>query len=589
MVKSFVDIKAMIDVVSQAMQKIGQAVQFVKDGAHLEQVRVAFDNMAKAVGQDSDELLSRLRAASRGTLAEVELVAAASKAALFKLPLDQLDKLMEIARASAIATGQSVQFMFDSIVTGIARGSPMILDNLGITIKIEEATKKYAESIGKAADELTAAERSTAIYYATVEAGEDVLNRVGAANEKLSDAERIAQAEAAWKNLTTELKTGLVPILVAAAEAIKPLLDWINEQLGTVNLKQKIAGMSEGFARTTLEIQLLGQELSKLEAQYVRQKEAFPNLLPGRALREARAEMETLVHLQHQQALALNQGVPPAQALAQAAKDQAKAVAEIASAMGAPSVSGAAGTSPTASASVSMSLFNMELKDGTTIVRNYNIELEKTRKITGELKADLIEMTSGGGIEAPPALAAIFGADMDLMGGNVFDTTAEGWDMIAESVKRLNEEARVTADAMKSLEQSIRALLASSIVDGFAAIGAALYDSASGTNSFSDALGDIVAKLLAQLPLLLVTAGLQILIGSMGLNPLGYVLLALGGGTAMISGFLSAARGGGGGSTAPTGGNTGGGMTINNYGTVIEDRAFDSRAYGAVTRKTRGY
>ena len=42
-----------------------------------------------------------------------------------------LKKALDV-QASAAATGQDVGFMLDSLVKGIGRGSPMILDNLGL-------------------------------------------------------------------------------------------------------------------------------------------------------------------------------------------------------------------------------------------------------------------------------------------------------------------------------------------------------------------------------------------------------------------------------------------------------------------------
>ena len=79
---------------------------------------------------------------------------------------------MEISRASARAFGESVGFMFDSIVKGIGRQSKLILDNLGIIVSAEDAYRKYAASIGKSKDQLTEMEKKQAFLNATLEAGE---------------------------------------------------------------------------------------------------------------------------------------------------------------------------------------------------------------------------------------------------------------------------------------------------------------------------------------------------------------------------------------------------------------------------------
>ena len=55
-----------------------------------------------------------------------------------------LDKYLQFAQMKAQQTGQSVEFMTQSIVTGLGRQSKMILDNLGISAA--EIDKKNAET-----------------------------------------------------------------------------------------------------------------------------------------------------------------------------------------------------------------------------------------------------------------------------------------------------------------------------------------------------------------------------------------------------------------------------------------------------------
>lgn len=123
---------------------------------------------------DQPGLLDNLRKATRGTVSDMELMKAAVQAQDFRLPLDQLGKYLEFARLKAQQTGQSVDYMTNSIVTGLGRKSVMILDNLGISaaeIKEEmEGTGDMAVAVGNIIDRQlaqtgehfeTAAERET--------------------------------------------------------------------------------------------------------------------------------------------------------------------------------------------------------------------------------------------------------------------------------------------------------------------------------------------------------------------------------------------------------------------------------------------
>ena len=219
--------------VFKTLQKgIEAAINASKLSAEFNSVHRAFSNMATKVGQNSDKILASLKEASAGTISQLDLIKSASKAALFGLPMEQMDKLMAIARASATATGQSMSKMFDDIVTGIARGSPMILDNLGLSLKIGEATEAWATSIGKTTEELTAEERKMAILNATLEAGAIMLDKVGDAATETTDLQRWEKMQAAVADLKLAFG-GLV------SNALMPVVEW---------LTKIVQGISDGAA-----------------------------------------------------------------------------------------------------------------------------------------------------------------------------------------------------------------------------------------------------------------------------------------------------------------------------------------------------
>ena len=105
------------------------------------------DGVTKAFkDMDQPDLLENLRKATKGTVNDVQLMTAAVKANDFRIPLEDLGKYLEFAQLKAQQTGQSVDYMTDSIVTGLGRKSPLILDNLGISAaEISEKTKETGD------------------------------------------------------------------------------------------------------------------------------------------------------------------------------------------------------------------------------------------------------------------------------------------------------------------------------------------------------------------------------------------------------------------------------------------------------------
>lgn len=84
--------------------------------------------------------LQSLRNSVKGTVTDLQLMKMAVSANTLGLPVQQLGNLFEFAAKMAQDTGQSVDYLVDSIVRGIGRKSALILDNLGISaIQLKEA------------------------------------------------------------------------------------------------------------------------------------------------------------------------------------------------------------------------------------------------------------------------------------------------------------------------------------------------------------------------------------------------------------------------------------------------------------------
>ena len=92
------------------------------------------------------DYLQELRTATKNTVSDIELMKAAVKAKDFRIPLEDLGKYLSFAQLKAQQTGQELDYMVDSIVTGLGRQSPQILDNLGLSAaEISEKTKETGD------------------------------------------------------------------------------------------------------------------------------------------------------------------------------------------------------------------------------------------------------------------------------------------------------------------------------------------------------------------------------------------------------------------------------------------------------------
>lgn len=217
-------------------------------GAALTGLADSFDRLSASAGITAKTLLIDLRKASAGTVSDFDLIRKANLALagaqgeFGKAFGAALPKLLETARVQAKATGESVDFLFQSLVSGVKRASPRLIDNTGIVLKLAEANEAYAKSIGKTVDQLTEEDKQIAILNATLEAGQRAIDLLGGANE--TAAEKIARAQSTVTNILDRLALSVQP-------GFELIMDGVNRVLGAI---EKIAGLVGIFLSPIVEI-----------------------------------------------------------------------------------------------------------------------------------------------------------------------------------------------------------------------------------------------------------------------------------------------------------------------------------------------
>lgn len=204
-----------------------EAIQLAASAGPVEN---AFNSMAASLGRNADSMLADLQSISRGAIDQTALMTAANTAMLLggRTLASELPTLLEVARAGSIALGQDMQFMFQSIITGIARQSPLILDNLGIVVDLETANKQYAASLGITVEAMTEAQKQQALLNDILRGAPDYIANVGA--DATTAAEQVKTLSASTKELKTAwgellLEIGVGNAIGSLAQAMSDLTD----------------------------------------------------------------------------------------------------------------------------------------------------------------------------------------------------------------------------------------------------------------------------------------------------------------------------------------------------------------------------
>jgi len=84
---------------------------------------------------------------------------------------DKINELATVARGASQALGRDMGDSLDRIFRGAIKLEPELLDEIGLFVRVDEASEKYAQTIGKTAGELTQFEKRQAFLNAVTEQG----------------------------------------------------------------------------------------------------------------------------------------------------------------------------------------------------------------------------------------------------------------------------------------------------------------------------------------------------------------------------------------------------------------------------------
>ena len=199
---------------SEMYGMVQQGIELAKQG---EGIRIAFERLGRG------DILDGLREATHGTVTDLELMKAAVKFSDFKLPVEELGTMLAFAQQKAKDTGQSIDYMVDSIVTGLGRKSLMILDNLGLSAAEIKEKMKETGDMTKAVGEIIREQMSKAGDYVETAADRATQATVSLQNKMEELGRKFGPLQEASNNLWTSMKIGILDIIGG------PLTDFINK------------------------------------------------------------------------------------------------------------------------------------------------------------------------------------------------------------------------------------------------------------------------------------------------------------------------------------------------------------------------
>lgn len=273
-----------------------KVASLVSEGIELAQQAEGVKHRFEEIGGTSIYLES-LRQHTHGLVTDFELMKATVKAKDFNIPMKDLGTYLEFAQLKAQQTGESVDYLVDSIVTGLGRQSVQILDNLGISAAELKSKMAEGKTMTEAVAEVINNQLSEAGEHFETTAEKAQRKLVELENEQTRVGEGLAPLKAEWDSFLTSVEIWAmkavqkVAALFSEAQRIQNLVNDMQQtssgapahihKFNNINTKEGKENYVKNYTNLqNKQINQLSGQIYKLEQQ---QKSLAFSTMPGQA------------------------------------------------------------------------------------------------------------------------------------------------------------------------------------------------------------------------------------------------------------------------------------------------------------------
>jgi hypothetical protein len=184
--------------------------RFLKDAADFRVLKEGQEAFAAATGTAYKSLAREIQSATDAQVTFAESSQAAAIGMAAGLSPAQLIELSEAAKTVSIALGRDTTDSFNRLVRGVTKAEPELLDELGIILRLEEASIRYAAALGLNKNELTVFQKSQAVTNEVLRQAEE---KFGAMNDiQETTTNQIAKMAIAFDEVLNVIKTVIGPV-----------------------------------------------------------------------------------------------------------------------------------------------------------------------------------------------------------------------------------------------------------------------------------------------------------------------------------------------------------------------------------------
>ena len=232
--------------------------------AQIDTLTESMDRLSATGGSSINQISKDLVTASGGAIAFADGMRQVALATSAGLGAEQIQQLTTVAKGASIALGRNLGDSLDRIFRGAIKLEPELLDEIGLFVRVDEESQKYARTLGKTVTSLTQYEKRQAFLNGVIDQG----------TKKFQDF-----AEQVDPDAYTKLGAALADIAQSATsfinKALGPLIGFLTESRGLlVGLFSIVAGILlkqaiPALGQFTASIAVNASEAAKQSTTYI--------------------------------------------------------------------------------------------------------------------------------------------------------------------------------------------------------------------------------------------------------------------------------------------------------------------------------
>ena len=177
-----------------------------------QQLAEGLEFTGQVAGRNLPFIADQLKAITGAAVSTQEAMTAVATATAAGFSSSQIANLGEVAKGASLALGRDMTDALNRLIRGSAKLEPELLDELGIMVRLDDAARDYASSLGTTVENLTQYQKRQAFVNAVISEGQRSFSGIANAIEPNAYDQLSAALQDLLKNSVTFINKALAPL-----------------------------------------------------------------------------------------------------------------------------------------------------------------------------------------------------------------------------------------------------------------------------------------------------------------------------------------------------------------------------------------